>query len=86
MRIRSSKNISGRKHITKKENVFHRDERVPILNPAGGSGIYTYMTKACFEQFDLGLDRWKRMLYMRFDLRPGASSKTNEAIAYSGPK
>ena len=80
MKTRSSKNISGRKHITKKEYVLHRDERVPIFNPAGGSGVYTYMAKACFEQFDLGLDRWGRQLFMRFDLRPGATSKTNEAM------
>ena len=36
--------------------------------------------KKCFEQFDLGLDRWKRQLFMRFDLRPGATSETNEVI------
>lgn len=80
MTIRGSKNISGRKHITKKNYVFHRDEKVSILNPPGGSGVYTYMVKQCFEQFDLGLDRWKRLLFMRFDLRSGAASKTNEAM------
>lgn len=80
MTIRGSKNISGRKHITKKNYVIHRDEKVLINNKPGDSGIYTHMVKKCFEQFDLGLDRWKRLLFMRFDLRPGTTSETNEVM------
>ncbi|TXH97676.1 MAG: inovirus Gp2 family protein [Rheinheimera sp.] len=80
MKTRSSKNISGRKHITKKNYVIHRREKVPIINEPGYSGVYTYMAKKCFEQFDLGLDRWKRQLFIRFDLEPGASSETNEVM------
>lgn len=81
MTTRGSKNISGRKYLTKKNYVSHRGEKVPINNKPGDSGIYTCMVKKCFEQFDLGLDRWKRQLFMRFDLRPGTKSATNEVIS-----
>lgn len=80
MTKRSSKNIAGRKHITNKDYVMHRGEKVSILNEPGYSGVYTYMAKKCFEQFDRGLDRWKRQLLIRFDLEPGASSETNEVM------
>ena len=74
----SIKNTSGRKHITKKPFVKHRDELVAINST--GSGTYSATVKKSFEQFDLGLDRWGRQLFCMFQLKPGAASATNKIM------
>ena len=78
MTNRGSKNTSGRKHITKKPHVKHRGALVLINSQ--GSGTYSATVKKSYEQFDLGLDRWKRQLFIMFQLKPGCSGDTNEVM------
>ena len=71
----SSKNTSGRKHVTKKSAVIHRGVKTPINSQ--GSGTFSATVKKSYEQFDLGLDRWGRQLMIMFQLKPGCSGGTN---------
>lgn len=79
MTKRSSKNISGKKHPSKKNLVEHRGELIPINN-GPSYGVHMDALKKSFEQFDRGLDHWGRLLFMRFDLWPGCSNETNEIM------
>lgn len=72
------KNTSGRKHISMRDYVKHRGENVPIN--AKGSGVYTATVKKSFEQFDRGLDRWRRQIVVFSQLHLAHSRQTNEVM------
>lgn len=75
---RKHKNTTGRKYISKADTVLYRDELIPVN--AGGSGCYTYMLKKIFEQFDIGLDKWKRLVFIRVDLHQAELTEDNERV------
>lgn len=72
------KNTSGRKHISKRGYVKHRGEIIPVN--AEGSGVYTATVKKSFEQFDMGLDKWKRQIMVIAQLHLGYSQPTNKVM------
>lgn len=78
MAKRKYKNTTGRKHISKAGTVLHRGELVKVN--AKGSGCYTYMLKKIFEQFDIGLDKWKRQVFIRIDLHQAELTENNARI------
>lgn len=75
---RKPKNTTGRKHISKSDTFLHRGELIPVN--ATGSGCYTYMLKKIFEQFDVGLDKWKRQVFIRIDLHQAEPTENNERM------
>jgi len=72
------KNTSGRKYISFKPYIKHRGELVSVNSQ--GSGIYTHQTKQAFEQFDRGVDRWRRMLVINFQLKPPEYAQSDNSI------
>lgn len=72
------KNTSGRKHISKRGNVKHRGEIIPVN--AEGSGVYTATVKKSFEQFDRGIDRWCRQIVVFSQLHLAHSHQTNKIM------
>lgn len=72
------KNTTGRKHISKSGTVLHRGELIPVN--ANLSGCYTYMLKKSFEQFDIGLDKWKRQVFIRIDLHQSELTENNTRL------
>ncbi|TMO09464.1 hypothetical protein CWB66_01875 [Pseudoalteromonas sp. S558] len=72
------KNTTGRKHISKSNTVLHRGESIPVN--AGGSGCYPFMLKKSFEQFDLGLDKWKRQTFVMLELHQSEPTEDNKRM------
>ena len=78
MQIEKYKNHTGRKHISMKPTFSHRGEAIEVN--AMGSGLYTHMLKKGFEQFDIALDKYQRILFVRFDLHQEFSTSDNARI------
>lgn len=77
-RGRGTKNTSGRKHISKSGTVKHRGQVIAVN--AKGSGVYTATIKKSFEQFDRGLDCWRRQIMVIAQLHLGYSQSTNKVM------
>lgn len=77
--IKPRKNSSGRKHISKKAYVVHRGELTRVNN-SRKHGIYTDVVKKSFEELDTCIDKWGRVLMVRFDLHLYSFTETNEII------
>lgn len=78
MQKHNRKNTTGRKYISKSKTVSHRGELIPVN--AGGSGCYPYMLKKSFEQFDIGLDKWKRQVFVMVELHQSEPTDDNKRM------
>lgn len=75
MQKHKRKNTTGRKYISKSDTVLHRGELVKVN--AKGSGCYTYLLKVLFEQFDIGLDKWGRLVFIMIELHQSELTENN---------
>ncbi|WP_082196123.1 YagK/YfjJ domain-containing protein [Catenovulum agarivorans] len=78
MQKRKRKNTTGRKYISMAATILHRGELIPVN--ASGSGCYTNMLKKSFEQFDVGLDKWKRQILIMIELHQEHPTNDNKRM------
>ncbi|MAB61775.1 MAG: hypothetical protein CMK67_01345 [Pseudoalteromonas sp.] len=78
MQKKKQKNTTGRKYISRADTILHRGELIPVN--ANGSGCYTQMLKRLFEQFDIGLDKWKRQTFIMIELHQKQPTDDNKRM------
>lgn len=76
--MHKKKNITGRKYISHSETVLHRGELIPVNSKK--SGCYSYLLKKAFEQFDIGLDKWKRQVFIMIELHQKEPTEDSKRI------
>ncbi len=72
------KKLLNRKYASRSDSFIH-DGKTYLVN-AKKSGYYTQIMHRIIEQLELSLDKWKRVLVIRFDLHTRFKSSDNKRV------